>query len=459
MAAKVNEELQYNAIPIQTEIVSRREERITALGSNLNGNEVEFLINNRTPNSLIDCSKVEVCMTASINKVAGDKSKIASTVNNVAVINNIHHSIWSNVNVLLNEKVITHNDGFYPYKSYLNKVFKYTQPHVDTHGRRSGFMLDDPDDMDSTTSTRSVPKVTRAIAGGDECITALEVDQTDLNKRMDPFFTGDDLDTPKLRHFTDSMDVILFQGDNVILPPNVDVKINFQRGNTNFYFMNGGAEVYEVKIERMWIKVVYVNVIQSVYERLVNSMSANGVTIPVKRMSIVTKTIPVGLKHVEVNNIITGNKMPDKMYLGMLDNGVTKGIKDKNPFNFKNFDLSEYIIRAAGKQYPEYRMDIDFANDQYMEPFDTFHKVMESDKDGLGSLINYDMYKSGYCFFGADLTSDINTDTNVKQVMSVGDLNIELFFTKDTVAITLMIVCLYNDTIIIEPNTSVRISW
>ena len=32
----------------------------------------------------------------------------------------------------------------------------------------------------------------------------------------------------------------------------------------------------------------------------------------------------------------------------MLENGVTKGDKAKNPFNLKHFDLNEYEIRAAG---------------------------------------------------------------------------------------------------------------
>lgn len=43
----------------------------------------------------------------------------------VAPINNVGHSMWSDVKLIVNEKDITASPGLYPYKSYISNLLSY----------------------------------------------------------------------------------------------------------------------------------------------------------------------------------------------------------------------------------------------------------------------------------------------------------------------------------------------
>ena len=136
-APPVNEEVDYRPLPMQTEFIGRNVVEIKPVSNDYNINTIQFRVPNNTPNHLIDCSKIELVTKANILKSDGT-TKLAHTVTNVGVVNNVLHSMWSNVNVELNNKTVTPNDGLYPYKAYLEKLTTFTPEHTKTFGVRSG---------------------------------------------------------------------------------------------------------------------------------------------------------------------------------------------------------------------------------------------------------------------------------------------------------------------------------
>ena len=136
-APPVNEEVDYRPLPMQTEFIGCNVVEIKPVSNDYNINTIQFRVPNNTPNHLIDCSKIELVTKANILKSDGT-TKLAHTVTNVGVVNNVLHSMWSNVNVELNNKTVTPNDGLYPYKAYLEKLTTFTPEHTKTFGVRTG---------------------------------------------------------------------------------------------------------------------------------------------------------------------------------------------------------------------------------------------------------------------------------------------------------------------------------
>ena len=109
-APPVNEEVDYRPLPMQT---GRSVVEIKLVSNDYNINTIQFRVPNNTSNHLIDCSKIELVTKANILK-SDCTTKLAHTVTNGGVVNNVLHSMWSNVNVELNNETVTPIDGLYP---------------------------------------------------------------------------------------------------------------------------------------------------------------------------------------------------------------------------------------------------------------------------------------------------------------------------------------------------------
>ena len=96
----------YRPLPMQTEFIGRNMVEIKPVSNDYNINTIQISVPNNIPNHLIDCSKIELVTKANILKSDGTM-KLAKTVTNVGVVNNVLYSMWSNVNVELNNKRVT----------------------------------------------------------------------------------------------------------------------------------------------------------------------------------------------------------------------------------------------------------------------------------------------------------------------------------------------------------------
>ena len=373
---------------------------------------------NNTPNHLIDCSKIELVTKANILKSDGT-TKLAYTVTNVGVVNNILHSMWSNVNVELNNKTVTHNDGLYPYKAYLEKLTTFTPEHTKTFGVRSGFVMDEANNMDGNVVKRQADAVTETVKDdpGGRAVTVIKtlaVEENYMAKRMAGYFHGNG-NTPGATTYSDGLSTVPFN-TKFLLPHKIEMKINLQRHDHTFYMMDGTAHGYRIVIEDITLRVPYAIVTDEIFMKIERGISAHGAKMPVSRIGIIEDTIAKGTTIATIQGLIKGN-MPDQVYIAMVENGVTKGDKAKNPFNFQHFNLKEYEIRAAGRTFPNNRMPLDFGNGQYLPAWLDLMRTMDMESDGFGSLIDYEDYPDGFTIIGVDLTAALPSDVYELEVI------------------------------------------
>ena len=328
---------------MQTEYISRNEVEIKPVSNNYNSNTIQFRVPNNTPNHLIDCSKIELVTKANILKSDGT-TKLAHTVTNVGVVNNVLHSMWSNVNVELNNKTVTPNHGLYPYKAYLEKLTTFTPEHTKTFGVRSGFVMDEAGNMDGNVVKRQAEAETESVKDDTgkaavRVIKTFPVEENYMAKRMAAYFHGN-ADTPGATTYSDGLSTVLFN-TKFLLPHKIEMKINLQRHDHTFYMMYGTTDGYRIVIEDITQRVPYAIVTDEIFMKIERGISSHDTKMPVSRIGIIEDTIAKGTTIAIIQGLIKGN-MPDQVYIAMVKNGVTKGDKAKNPFNFKHYNLKEY---------------------------------------------------------------------------------------------------------------------
>ena len=193
--------------------------------------------------------------------------------------------------------------------------------------------------------------------------------------------------------------------------------------------------------------------------KIERGISTHGAKMPVSRIGIIEDTIAKGTPIATIQGLIKGN-MPDQVYIAMVENGVTKGDKDKNTFNIKHYNLKEYEIRAAGRTFPNNRMPLDFDNGQYLPAWLDLMRTMDLESDGFGSLIDYEDYPDGFTIIGVDLTAALPSDVDVKPAALEGELSVKLWFENELAqAVSILVFGVYSEEIIIDQNRFLRVSW
>jgi len=212
-------------------------------------------------------------------------------------------------------------------------------------------------------------------------------------------------------------------------------------------------------IEDITLRVPYAIVTDEIFMKIERGISTHGARMPVARIAIIEDTIAAGTTVATIQGLVKGN-MPDQVYIAMVENGVTKGHKGKNPFNFNNYKLKEYEIRAAGRTFPNNRMPLDFDNGQYLPAWLDLMRTMDMESDGFGSLIYHEDYPEGFTILGVDLTGALPSDVDVKPAPLEGELSVKLWFGDELPhTVSILVFGVYSDQIIIDQNRFVRVSW
>ena len=172
---------------------------------------------------------------------------------------------------------------------------------------------------------------------------------------MAGYFHGNG-DTPGATTYSDGLSIVTFN-TKFLLPHKIEMKINLQRHDHTFYMIDGTADGYRIVIEDITLRVPYTIVMDEIFMKIERGITTHGAKMPVSRIGIIEDTIAKGTTIATIQGLIKGN-MPDQVYIAMVENGLTKGDKAKNPFNFQHFNPKEYEIRAAGCTLPNNHMPL-----------------------------------------------------------------------------------------------------
>jgi hypothetical protein len=366
------------------------------------------------------------------------KAKITAAGGNVgadiyvAPVNLWMHALFSQVEVFLNNKLVTPSSTAYPYRAYIETVLNFSKDAKDSHLTSALFYKDTAGKMDAVNPL------------------ALDADANmGLKKRRAHTWASRSVVMEGRIHSD------LFAQDRYILGA-VPIEIKLVRSRNPFCIVPSAENPnFKVVIEECMFRVRRVNVSHSVMMSHSQSLQHFTAKYPINRIDCKIASVPRGYVSGNQPNIFQG-ALPNRIVIGMVDADAFNGTYTKNPFNFKNYDITTMGLTVNGENLPGKPLQLNFgAESNYISAFQILyvgtHKMFENQGNG----ITREEYSNGYTLFVFDLTPDLCLGDHVQPIKN-GNVSIECQFgTPLETAINSVVLGEFQSLIEIDANRNV----
>ena len=363
----------------------------------------------------------------------------------VSIVNNIANSMWSLVDVKIDDRVniMQSMRNSYAYQTFLNTVLNHDNVHEDYLFANELFLMDN-----GVTKADSEKMVFTAT--DDKSITNLAA-----AKRADRIRQGKSITTFSKLHCP------LFT-TNKALPTALKIRISLTR-NTDAFLLLSDEDNFKLHIENVYLLVTYQKprdvILEIMEERLQKSPAIYYITKP----EIIVKPIPQTTSIIRMNDIFP-EKLPKYAFIFIQGSEDFEGKINKNPFTFSPF--KRFQIYINGIPYFTDPLEIDWVagpdNKKLYKENATYlrqlYKTIGKDLRG-NCLINRDNFQLNF-LVGISLTSDrCSTACNHLNLQEVASTHLEIDIGDETLPNDplLVIYSIYDRQIQINSQRSITI--
>lgn len=320
---------------------------------------------------------------------------------NVSPVNNFFHSLFSSVDVYLNNNLITNNTDTYPYRAYIENLLSFNKESKKTH--LCGGELWEKD------------------TSGTMAIVNIDGDNKGLAKRHERITESKTLELCGRLH----LDLFL---QEKYLPNGIEIRIRLNRTSPKFCLIGGtGAPETQIVFETICFNVRNVELLPSVSNDLNRLIAEHNMKIPIRRVEVKSFTVSSGLRSITEEHLFQG-QLPKRLFLGMVDNAAFNGTYNMNPFNFQPYNLSKLDVNCNGHSIYNRPFEPNFTEGVYLKSYLSLHQALGS----LGLNKSFDITKEdfigGFCLWGFDLTPDQGSEETQMHPIKTGNLRLELQF-------------------------------
>lgn len=414
--------------PIQTSITEN-----TVVGykplSSANATSLEFVI---PKSSEVYRDLSSVFLKLNVKLTGTPASKVESGVSVVqeklvGPVNNLLHSLFSQVQVFLNGVNLSQGGDNYGYRAYFETLLSYGQDAAKTHLTQSMFYLDTGNML------------------ADETNTGFSIRMKKLGKTCELLgrLHGD-----------------LFSS-SLLMGVGTEIKIRLTRASNAFTILstNDSSNMgFEITDATLFMK----NVIPSPSVVLAHHRTlAMGATLNyhIDRVEIKSHTIPQNERSCSLDNIIIGT-LPKSMVIAFTDNFAFSGKSSLNPFNLKHFDYEMLNVKVNGVNYPSESLTADWKNDMFSRSYQTLFSETHIKHGYQTNLITPELYANGYHLVVFDLTPDSSSTEVHSSVPKQGSVRIDVKFAKELPnAISVIVMSIYDSVIQVDKSGNVLLDY
>lgn len=391
----------FNVLPVQSQILKSEQIIHHPINSLTNCSTLEFE-SSGSSNSYRDLSNIFLHLKVQIVKPDGspiihhtvNDTEVDKTVDQPGFINNVMHSLFKNVTVLMGGTIVSNLD-YYNMKAYIDTITNYSKDACISQFQAAGFYKDTSGQIDNS-GILNTAYVTRKS------------------------FTNDG----KVFSLCGRVNVDIFNC-NRLLMNNVKMKIIFTLDHPGFFILESSDYKSGIKILEAELSIRHVTVNPSVmlihHQNLQKGASAK---IPFRRSVIKTHTISSGITNTIIDNLFQG-ALPRSMIITMFDNTAFTNYK-KSPFNFHHFGLNYFAVFVNGQSIPFQPLTMNFKEDDYALAYTEFLKNLEIYGKNSGLVIDYKDWKNG--FFALSLNFSTLNGVNCVDLKEDGSIKFELRF-------------------------------
>ncbi len=194
----------------------------------------------------------------------------------------------------------------------------------------------------------------------------------------------------------------------IFLGLHVPIKIKLVRSRDPFHLVSSEENPnYKVVIQECVFRVRRVTVAPSVLMSHGQSVQQTTAKYPINRIDCKVVSVPRGNMSGNQPNIFQG-ALPNRIVIGIVDADAFNGTYAKNPFNFKNYDLTIMGLTVNGENLPGKPLQLKFGQgSNCISAFQTLYAGTHKMFENQGNGITREEYANGYTLFVFDLTPDL----------------------------------------------------
>ena len=397
------------------------------LTSMADGSPIEFKISG-SGEDCIDFGNSKLYVQAKIVQANGANLGAAA---NTAPVNLFLHSLFSQVDIQLNGTLMTSSTNTYPYRAILETLLSYGEDAKKTQLTSGLYYKDAAGQMDTV-----------ALRAGDDVV---------LNEGL----------VKRSQHTNQSrvVDMIgrlhadIFLQDRYMLNE-VNVKIKLVRSKDAFCVMSEADCRVVITKATMFVRKVKLS--PSVFLAHAKALENGTAKYPIRRVICKTFTVPNGFRDISHEKLFSG-QLPTRVVVGrVVSNQAFNGHRERNPFNFHHFNVSEISLYLDGQQQEGIKsMELNYVDSHYIRAYNTLFSVTGKicRHEGIGIVGND--YANGYALYTFDLTADLGDEENFN-LMHQGSVRLVLKFGQAlATTVTVVVSAEFENVIEIDRNRNI----
>ena len=416
--------------PTQTSIENGKWVQYKPLATVTDDSPIEFVVPGHG-DEYTDLSQTMIQVTASIRTSTGAKITEDAINNSVGPVNNWLHSLFSQVDMYLNQKLVTPQNNTYAYRAYIETLLNYGMDAKYSHIQTALWWTDKAGQMDDCAAANTGLQSRRALANKSKDIDMLGHLHVDICNQNKYLLNG------------------------------VEMRLKLIRSRDAFSIMAAEHE-YKVHITdaNLWVRRCKVS--PSVLLAHSKTLESGTAKYPLTRVELKTFTLPSGIQSKTLDNVILG-QLPKRVIVGLVSNSAYNGSFKNNPYNFKDFNTNYFSLYIDGEQVPSKPLQPSYKDgeEKYVHAYHTLFSGTGIHYSDAGNYIARHEYPHGYCLMAFDLTPDLSaSDTSHWNLVRNGSLRIEVSFDE---ALTETVNCLvyaeFDNIIEIDRHRNVLVDY
>ena len=319
----------------------------------------------------VDLSQSEMFVQLKIEKIGAAFGDDDSAL----PIDQIFHTMWSSVDVSLNQVQVSTSGTNYMYKAAIENLLNYNKVTKEIQLSAIG-MTPDTANFSSTKPGQGIP----ATGSNSGLVAHKELFGDDGHGNCE--FTG-----PLLAEVCNQGQLIL---------DNVDIDINLWPSKDEFQLILDPRTINcKLTIEEIYLNVCKVQVNKYCMSGHMAGLEISKGKYPLQKTVMLTKILPKGSFGETFEDIFQG-LVPSKMVVGMVDAEAYSGNFQKNPLKFEPFDTESLGFYVNGEPTPKcpYRFNIN--NNQFLEGLQSLYRVTGKNWEDTDIGITRQMWKEGF---------------------------------------------------------------
>ena len=381
--------------PLQTAVEEGQWVEYNPVSSINSAAPIEFVVTG-SGEEYADLSKTLIEIKAEIRNQHGETIEATK---HVAPINNTLHSLFSQLDVSLNDVSVSSSTTMYPYRAYIENHLNYGSDAKNSRLSAGLYYKDE-----NITQSDPIP-----------------TEHTNGLKERHIICTGKPFDMIGVLH----ADIC---NHNRYLLNGVTMRIRFTRSKDQFVLMSSESESFHVEILSAKLLVRKLKISPNLalaHEQLLASKPAK---YPITRVEVKVFHLPKGQKSFTHDNLILGN-LPKRICIGIVDNKAFNGDYLLNPFNFQHCNVNFLSLHLDGNQIPWAPLKPSFSHNNFIRAYFTQFTGGDGTSSDTGNCIDRDDFKQGNALYCFDLTPDLSSSSSHHFcVTRQGNLRVEFGF-------------------------------